>query len=72
MKKVPFIEKYFTFRNIWLVLSFANLLLFALGFAIPSLTFWVILALPIALILELIKRKNINPLVELFTLYQTL
>ena len=69
MKKVPFIEKYFTFRNIWLVLSFANLLLFALGFAFPALTFWVILALPIALILELIKRKMINSLVELFTLF---
>ena len=71
MKKVSFIEKYFTFRNIWLVLSFANLLLFALGFAIPVLTFWVILALPIALVLELIKRKSINPLVELFTMFQT-
>lgn len=71
MKKVPFIEKYFTFRNIWFVLSFANLLLFALGFAIPALTFWVILAFPIALILELIKRKMINPLVELFTMFQT-
>ena len=69
MKKGSFIEKYFTFRNIWLVLSFANLFLFALGFAIPALTFWVILALPIALILELIKRKMINPLVELFMMF---
>lgn len=68
MKKVAFIEKYFTFRNIWLVLSFANLLLFALGFAIPALTFWVVFALPFALILEFIKRKKINPLVELFTM----
>ena len=72
MKKVPFIEKYFTFRNIWLFLSFANLLLFALGFAFPALTFWVILALPIALFLELIKRKMINPLVELFSMFQSL
>lgn len=71
MKKVPFIEKYFTFRNIWLVLSLANLLLFALGFAIPALTFWVIFALPVALILELIKRKKINPFVELFTMFQS-
>ena len=71
MKRCSFIEKYFTFRNIWLVLSFVNLLLFALGFAIPVLTFWIVLALPIALILELIKRKEINPLVELFTMFQT-
>lgn len=66
---VSFFKKYFTFRNVWLLLWFLNLFLFALSFAVPALAFWLLLALPLALILEVVRSKYLNPVVDVFLMF---
>ena len=67
-----FIKKYFTFRNVYLFLSFLNFLLFSLSLFIPSLAFWIILALPFALVMECVKVRKVRPVFELFLVYPVL
>lgn len=64
-------KKYLSFRNVHLALNFLNFLLFCIALFFPAFSVWLFLALPVALILLVVRSRVVSPLVETFIVFSS-